>query len=206
MTTPLVDDFEKLGEIYSGGRFDLPTGQLLADLEMYDSQDLCTHAMCVGMTGSGKTGLCLPLQEEAALGGVPAIIVDPKGDLANIGTWFLGRLQTQRDIVRVLDDQEGADVQTGQAFDKVETSFLARPVARQPISALMASWNKQSKASRDPGQDTALKTVTTGTRPVVPAGATVRCLPPGTDGADCATAKIGPEGSAHWSAVAIVAG
>jgi hypothetical protein len=51
---------------------------------MYDSKDLCTHAMCVGMTGSGKTGLCLSLLEEAAIDGIPAICVDPKGDLANL--------------------------------------------------------------------------------------------------------------------------
>ncbi len=51
---------------------------------MYDAKDLCTHAMCVGMTGSGKTGLCLSLLEEAAIDGIPAICVDPKGDLANL--------------------------------------------------------------------------------------------------------------------------
>ena len=54
------------------------------DLLMYDAKDLCTHAMCVGMTGSGKTGLCLSLLEEAAIDGVPAICVDPKGDVANL--------------------------------------------------------------------------------------------------------------------------
>ncbi len=51
---------------------------------LYDSRDLVTHAVCVGMTGSGKTGLCLALLEEAAIDGVPAIIIDPKGDLGNL--------------------------------------------------------------------------------------------------------------------------
>ena len=51
-------------------------------LVLYDSKDLVTHAVCVGMTGSGKTGLCLALLEEAALDGIPAIVIDPKGDLA----------------------------------------------------------------------------------------------------------------------------
>src|SRR4030095_8627517 len=51
---------------------------------LYDSKDLVTHAVCVGMTGSGKTGLCLALLEEAAIDGIPAIIVDPKGDLGNL--------------------------------------------------------------------------------------------------------------------------
>ena len=51
------------------------------DLVLYDSRDLVTHAVCVGMTGSGKTGLCISLLEEAAIDGVPAIVIDPKGDL-----------------------------------------------------------------------------------------------------------------------------
>ena len=51
---------------------------------LYDAKDLVTHAVCVGMTGSGKTGLCLSLLEEAALDGVPAIAIDPKGDLPNL--------------------------------------------------------------------------------------------------------------------------
>ena len=43
-----------------------------------------THAVCVGMTGSGKTGLCVGLLEEAAIDRIPAIVIDPKGDLANL--------------------------------------------------------------------------------------------------------------------------
>jgi hypothetical protein len=58
----------------------LPDGQRLT----YDPDDLTTHGLCVGMTGSGKTGLCLVLLEEAALAGVPAIVIDPKGDIANV--------------------------------------------------------------------------------------------------------------------------
>jgi hypothetical protein len=51
---------------------------------LYDSKDLVTHGVCVGMTGSGKTGLCLSILEEAALDGIPVIAVDPKGDLGNL--------------------------------------------------------------------------------------------------------------------------
>ena len=54
------------------------------NLVLYDSKDLVTHGVCVGMTGSGKTGLCLSLLEEAALDGIPVIAVDPKGDLGNL--------------------------------------------------------------------------------------------------------------------------
>ncbi len=71
-------DFEKLGTFYLGSPVDSPQPLL------YDSRDLVTHAVCVGMTGSGKTGLCLALLEEAAMDGVPAIIIDPKGDLGNL--------------------------------------------------------------------------------------------------------------------------
>jgi hypothetical protein len=78
-----MQDFEKLGAFYLGRRHDLSQGKTLDELLLYDSKDLTTHAVCVGMTGSGKTGLCLSLLEEAAIDGVPAIAIDPKGDLGN---------------------------------------------------------------------------------------------------------------------------
>jgi len=79
-----MEDFEKLGAFYLGRRYDLADKRLTDDLLLYDSKDLVTHAVCVGMTGSGKTGLCLGILEEAAIDGVPAIVVDPKGDLTNL--------------------------------------------------------------------------------------------------------------------------
>ncbi len=77
-------DYEKLGAFYLGREFDASANALKDDLVLYDSKDLTTHAVCVGMTGSGKTGLCLSLLEEAAIDGVPAICIDPKGDLGNL--------------------------------------------------------------------------------------------------------------------------
>ena len=77
-------DYEKLGVFYLGREFDPGTNALKDDLVLYDSRDLTTHAVCVGMTGSGKTGLCLSLLEEAAIDGIPAICIDPKGDLGNL--------------------------------------------------------------------------------------------------------------------------
>jgi len=77
-------DFEQLGVFYLGREFDLAARKLRDELLLYDSKDLTTHAVCVGMTGSGKTGLCLSLLEEAAIDGVPAIAIDPKGDLGNL--------------------------------------------------------------------------------------------------------------------------
>ncbi len=73
-----MQDYEKLGVFYLGRRTD--NQQTL----LYDSKDLVTHAVCVGMTGSGKTGLCIGLLEEAAIDGIPALVIDPKGDLANL--------------------------------------------------------------------------------------------------------------------------
>jgi len=77
-------DFEKLGAFYLGKTYDIEKGELLDQPVMYDARDLTTHAVCVGMTGSGKTGLCIDLLEEAAIDRVPALIIDPKGDITNL--------------------------------------------------------------------------------------------------------------------------
>ena len=77
-------DYEKLGAFYLGRVFDAAAGKLSDEPLLYDSRDLTTHAVCVGMTGSGKTGLCLAMLEEAAIDGIPAICIDPKGDLGNL--------------------------------------------------------------------------------------------------------------------------
>ncbi|QOV90767.1 ATP-binding protein [Humisphaera borealis] len=79
-----MQDFEKLGAFYLGREYDLAARKAEDNLILYDSKDLTTHAVCVGMTGSGKTGLCQALLEEAAIDGIPAIVIDPKGDLGNL--------------------------------------------------------------------------------------------------------------------------
>ena len=79
-----MEDYEKLGSFYLGKKHDLALDKTLDALTLYDSKDLTTHAICVGMTGSGKTGLCLSLIEEAGLDGIPVIAIDPKGDLGNL--------------------------------------------------------------------------------------------------------------------------
>lgn len=83
-TELLMQDFEKLGAFYLGREYDHEARATTDGLLLYDSKDLVTHAVCVGMTGSGKTGLCLGLLEEAAIDGIPSIIIDPKGDLGNL--------------------------------------------------------------------------------------------------------------------------
>jgi hypothetical protein len=85
---PTSEDFEKLGVFYMGRPYDLAAKQAKPGWLLYDSKDLVTHAVCVGMTGSGKTGLCLALLEEAAIDNIPAIIIDPKGDLGNLMLTF----------------------------------------------------------------------------------------------------------------------
>jgi Helicase HerA, central domain len=82
-----LPSYEKLGAFYLGREYDPATQQLGDDL-LYDSRDLTTHAVCIGMTGSGKTGLCVSLLEEAAIDGVPALVIDPKGDIANLALTF----------------------------------------------------------------------------------------------------------------------
>ena len=84
LEVPVDNLFEKLGAFYLGKRFDPSTQSVTDDLILYDAKDLTTHAVCVGMTGSGKTGLCLSLLEEAAIDGVPTLAIDPKGDLGNL--------------------------------------------------------------------------------------------------------------------------
>jgi len=85
-----MQDFEKLGLFYLGREYDLSADRALEAPILYDSRDLVTHAVCLGMTGSGKTGLCLSLIEEAAIDGVPVIAIDPKGDLGNLLLTFPG--------------------------------------------------------------------------------------------------------------------
>src|SRR5574339_1098349 len=69
---------------YLGRAYDPLNQKVVNTPTHYDPADLTTHAVVTGMTGSGKTGLCIGLLEEAALKGIPAIIIDPKGDLTNL--------------------------------------------------------------------------------------------------------------------------
>lgn len=108
-----MQDFEKLGVFYLGRLYDLEKRTRREELLLYDAKDLVTHAVCVGMTGSGKTGLCIALLEEAALDGIPAIIVDPKGDLPNLLLTF-PELSAQQFLPWVNEDearQKGVSVE-----------------------------------------------------------------------------------------------
>lgn len=75
-------------EFYLGKEFDFEKKKLTDQTIFYDPADLTTHMFVTGMTGSGKTGLCVGLMEEAALQNIPAIVIDPKGDLTNLVLHF----------------------------------------------------------------------------------------------------------------------
>jgi hypothetical protein len=126
-------DYEKLGAFYLGRVFDSASGQTSPEPLLYDSRDLTTHAVCVGMTGSGKTGLCLSLLEEAAIDGIPSICIDPKGDLGNLMLTF--PQLAPRDFAGWVDGGEAA--RKGLSIDE----YAAR-VAEQWRAGL-AEWDQE---------------------------------------------------------------
>ncbi|MFO7738163.1 MAG: DUF87 domain-containing protein, partial [Desulfatiglandaceae bacterium] len=79
-----MNEYEKLGAFYLGKVYEPASRRLKDDLVLYDSKDLTTHAVIIGMTGSGKTGLGIGLLEEALIDNIPIIAIDPKGDLSNL--------------------------------------------------------------------------------------------------------------------------
>lgn len=79
-----MSEIDKLGYFYLGKVVDPKTGKTTDEVLMYPSKNLTTHAVCIGMTGSGKTGLGIDIIEEAALDGIPSIVIDPKGDMGNL--------------------------------------------------------------------------------------------------------------------------
>src|SRR5215208_4798584 len=80
----MLPPYEQLGMFYLGRRFNASSGKRLPDPFLYESRDLVTHAVGIGMTGSGKTGLGISVIEEAAIDGIPVLAIDPKGDLSNL--------------------------------------------------------------------------------------------------------------------------
>jgi hypothetical protein len=117
-----METYEQLGAFYLGRVFDPSTSKTLPEALLYDAKDLTTHALCVGMTGSGKTGLCVSLLEEAAMDGIPALIIDPKGDLGNMLLTF-PELRAE-DFAPWIDPQEAA--RKGETMDSYSKKIAAR--------------------------------------------------------------------------------
>lgn len=120
-----MQEYEQLGAFYLGSAYDLIERQRRPELVLYDSRHLTTHALCVGMTGSGKTGLCIGLLEEAAIDGVPAIVIDPKGDIANLLLSFPGAKPA--DFLPWVDVEEAArqGMQPAAFAEKVAAAHVA---------------------------------------------------------------------------------
>ena len=76
------------GSFHVGNAIDPATGRPGAERVVLGASDLTTHGVVVGMTGSGKTGLAVVLIEEALLAGIPVLVLDPKGDMANLALVF----------------------------------------------------------------------------------------------------------------------
>jgi hypothetical protein len=79
-----MNDIDKKGYFYLGKTLDPKNGKLTDAPLLIDSKQFNTHAVILGMTGSGKTGLGIDLLEEASLNSIPSIVIDPKGDLGNL--------------------------------------------------------------------------------------------------------------------------
>jgi hypothetical protein len=149
-------DYEKLGVFYLGRQIDPATNIRAETPLLYDSSDLVTHGVIVGMTGSGKTGLGIDLIEEAAIDGVPVIAIDPKGDLGNLllsaddygaeeaARWTKGLAEWGQDASRIARLREAAEfalytpgMKSGRPVSIIQ-SFAAPPAAILDDSDLLS--------------------------------------------------------------------
>jgi hypothetical protein len=145
------------GKFYLGRLYDAGEGKTRDQTLWYDPADLTTHAVVVGMTGSGKTGLCISLLEEAALQGIPALMIDPKGDITNSLLHFPG-LAPQDFEPWVNPDQARREGKTLQQF-AAEAAQAWREGLTQwdiPLERLSALKNAVQFTVFTPGSDAGL--------------------------------------------------
>jgi hypothetical protein len=163
--------YEKLGVFYLGKTFDMDSGKLREDPVLYDSKDLTTHAVIIGMTGSGKTGLALGLLEESLIDNIPVIAIDPKGDLPNLMLTFPGL--SAAEFLPWVDDQEAA----------------AAGLSRQQFAAKQSDLWRKGLADWDQGPErierlrsaAEFAVYTPGSRAGLPVNALGNFAPPGPD-------------------------
>ena len=147
-------NIEGLGVFYLGEEFDLASRQRKGNLVLYESKHLVTHAVCVGMTGSGKTGLCVSLLEEAALDGIPAIVIDPKGDLGNLLLQFPDLKPA--DFEQWVNPDEAQQAQLSPAeFGKQQSEMWSKG---------LADWHQDGERIRRMGQAAEFVIFTPGSR------------------------------------------
>ena len=127
-----MTSYEKLGSFYLGRERDGASGRTTETLTLYDSSDLTTHAIIIGMTGSGKTGLAIGMIEEAAIDKVPVIAIDPKGDLANLLLTF--------PELRPEDFRPWIDVQAAERAGLSPDAFAAEEAKKWREG--LASWDE----------------------------------------------------------------
>ncbi|MEQ1757628.1 MAG: ATP-binding protein [Vicinamibacterales bacterium] len=168
--------YEKLGLFYLGRRYDVATRTRQADLVLYDSKDLTTHAVCVGMTGSGKTGLGIGVIEEAAMDGVPVLAIDPKGDLANLLLTF--PTLAPSDFAPWVDASVAAS--RGQTAD----AFAAQQAAAW--KAGLAEWDEDGERIARLRAAAEFAVYTPGSRNGTPLALLKSLAPPSTDDPDAA--------------------
>jgi hypothetical protein len=127
-----------------GQDFELELGAGLDGPVSVRASELTRHAVILGATGSGKTGLVVRLVEELLMGGVSVVALDPKGDLVNLAR---GPLRGLVDV-RVLTPGSRAgtplDVASivagpGPGADDEERAALVGDVARGLLSLVDAA-------------------------------------------------------------------
>lgn len=153
-----MPSFEKQGIFYLGKLVDPKTGKIKEEELLYKSKDLTTHAVCVGMTGSGKTGLGISMIEEAALDSIPSIIIDPKGDMGNILLTFPS----------LSADEFKPWIDRGEAERKGETlDAYAEEVAKNWKEGLKA-WGETPKRIQDLRSAVSMEIYTPASRAGIP--------------------------------------
>lgn len=141
-----------------GKRFDVFKNERTDQLVLYDSKDLVTHAVCVGMTGSGKTGLCMAILEEAAIDGVPSIVIDPKGDMVNLMLTFPD-LRAEDFVQWVSEEEATKKGLTKQQFAEAKSSLWKKG---------LADWNQSGERIRKMRDSTDFVVYTPGSNAGIP--------------------------------------
>jgi hypothetical protein len=172
----MLPSYEQLGFFYLGRRFDLSSDTRLDEPLLYESKDLVTHAVCIGMTGSGKTGLGIAIIEEAALDQVPVLAIDPKGDLSNLLLTFPNLAPS--DFAPWIDEHQ-AQQQAREA--------AAVQVAERWRKGL-AEWNQDRSRIERLRSAADVRVFTPGSRAGVPLSV-LKSLPVGTDDSEDAATR-----------------